>query len=48
MENHNIYILSAKDKEGSDVYKVGYSGDIKIRLNAYFYHNPSAEVLSTY
>ena len=44
---HNLYILRSYNKEGVPLYKLGYSKQVKTRLQAYYTSNPNTELLMT-
>ena len=44
----NLYILKVTNSDGKSLIKLGYSSDIKIRLDSYYSHNPFTEIIGTY
>lgn len=40
-----IYCLTSIDSEGSTVYKIGFTTDLKARLSVYTTHNPNCKVI---
>lgn len=42
-----LYLIRSYGPGGKKIYKVGYTGFIKKRLNQYFNHNPFIELIST-
>ena len=47
MEN-NLYILKVTNFEGKSLIKLGYSNNIKSRLDVYYVHNPFIQKIGTY
>jgi hypothetical protein len=44
----NLYIIKTSNSEGKILIKLGYSSNIKERINQYLLHNPLTEVLYTF
>ena len=44
----NLYIVKVINNEGKSLIKLGYSSNIKNRLDSYYLHNPFIEVIGTY
>ena len=44
----NLYIIKVTNNDGISLIKLGYSSNIKYRLDSYYLHNPFTEVIGTY
>lgn len=48
MNNDNLYVIRSFGKNGKTIVKLGYSNNIKDRIELYKSHNPFIEVIFTY